>query len=399
VNHFMKRAFPIAATFAIAACSSNSGSLPSSAGAAGSTYAPAAGRTVSSLDFPLSAYHHACNGSRMNQVQCDALVGPAINPAVNGITEPDILQAYQLKPTGGKGQIIALVDAYDNPNAASDLAAYRSYFSMPAANFKKYNQTGQQSNYPAGNSGWGLEEDLDIEMASVSCPNCTIYLVEANSNGSSDLSAAEAEAAKLGATTISNSYDGGGLVAGDFDKKGVEYFASAGDDGYGIAYPASYDTVVAVGGTVLVSGKGKRGYSENIWNGSGAGCSSEPKPKWQGDPGCSKRTANDISAVAFNVAEYDTYQEGGWFTIGGTSISSPLTAGVMAEGGNATKQDGGEVFWSKAAQKHLYPVLTGSDGSCGGSYLCTAGTKQYGNYSGPGGWGSPHGDKAFKMTP
>jgi subtilase family serine protease len=113
----------------------------------------------------------------------------------------------------------------------------------------------------------------------------------------------------------------------------------------------------------------------------------------------SKRTANDISAVAWNVAEYDTFDEGGWFTIGGTSVASPLTAGIMAEGGNATKQDGGEVFWSKTAQKHLYPVLTGSDGSCGGSYLCTAGTKQYGNYSGPGGWGSPHGDKAFKMTP
>jgi hypothetical protein len=400
----MKRALPIAATFAIAACSSNSGaSMPSSGGVGsadvvGHIYAPVAGRQVRQ-DFPDSAYHHACVGSRVNQAQCDVLVGPAINPNIGGVTEPEILQAYQLKPKGGKGTIVGIVDAYDNPDASSDLAEYRSYFGLPAANFRKYNQSGQQSNYPAGNPGWGLEEDLDIEMVSVSCPACTIYLVEANSNNSGDLSAAEAEAAKLGATVISNSYDGGGMVQQDFDQKGISYFASAGDGGYGIAYPASYDSVVSVGGTVLLTAKGKRGYSEVVWNDSGAGCSAEPKPKWQTDKGCKNRTANDISAVAANVAEYDTDSEGGWITVNGTSISSPLTAGIMGEAGKSTKQDGGEVFWGKAAQKHLYPVTSGTDGSCGGSYLCTAGTKQFGNYSGPGGWGSPHGDKAFKLTP
>jgi len=387
---------PIAAMLAIAACSSNSGSanLPS-AGSAGTTFAPAAGRTITANEFPQSSYRHACTGSRINQVQCDAMVGPAINPAISGITEPQILQAYGLSQTGGKGQVVAIVDAYDNPNAESDLAAYRSYFSLPKANFKKFNQTGQQSNYPAGNTGWGLEEDLDIEMVSVSCPLCTIYLVEANSNGSNDLSASEAEAVKLGATVVSNSYDGGGLVANDYNKKGITYVASAGDAGYGIAYPASYDTVVSVGGTVLLTAKGKRGYSEVIWNGSGAGCSNEPKPSWQKDPGCTHRTANDVSAVAVNVAEYDTDGQGGWITVNGTSISSPLIGGIFGEAGNSTKQDGGQVFWSKKAQKHLYPVLTGNDGTCGGSYLCTAGTKQFGKYSGPGGWGSPHGDAAF----
>jgi subtilase family serine protease len=400
VNHFMKRALPIAATFAIAACSSNSGASLPSTSAAGSTYAPASGRQASSLDFKLSDYHRACNGSRLNQVQCDVLVGPKIDPAISGITEPELLQAYGLKPTGGKGTIVALVDAFDNPNAATDIAAYRSYFSMPAANFRKYNQTGQQSNYPTPNASWAVEEDLDIEMVSVSCPNCTIYLIEANSNNSPDLSAAEAEAAKLGATVISNSYDGGGLTESDYNHKGVSYFASAGDGAYGIAYPASYDTVVSVGGTVLLSGaKGKRGFTEIVWPESGAGCSTEPKPSWQKDPGCKNRTANDISAVAANVAFYDTYQAGGWGTVAGTSISSPLTAGFMGEAGKATKQNGGEVFWGKAAQKHLYPVLTGNDGTCGGSYLCTAGTKQFGNYSGPGGWGTPHGDAAFKLKP
>jgi subtilase family serine protease len=399
VNHFMKRALPIAATFAIAACSSNAGSLPST-GAVG-TYAPAAGRlTAGSLDFKLSDYHHACNGSRINQMQCDLLVGPQIDPAISGITQPELLAAYGLKPTGGKGTIIALVDAFDNPNAASDLAAYRSYFGIPKANFKKYNQTGQQSNYPSPNADWGGEEDLDIEMVSVSCPNCTIYLVEATTNNSNDLSAAEVEAAKLGATVISNSFSGSGSTASAFGQKGISYFASAGDAGYGIGYPASYANVVSVGGTVLLSGaKGKRGYTEIIWPDSGAGCSHEAKPSWQKDKGCSNRTANDISAVAANVAMYDTYPSGGWGTVAGTSISSPLTAGIMAEAGKAKIQNGGEVFWGKAAQKNLYPVTQGTDGSCGGSYLCTAGTKQFGNYSGPGGWGTPHGDKAFKLKP
>jgi subtilase family serine protease len=144
-----------------------------------------------------------------------------------------------------------------------------------------------------------------------------------------------------------------------------------------------------------LTAKGKRGYSETIWRSSGAGCSSEAKPTWQKDPGCSNRTANDVSAVAQEVAEYDTYNEGGWFTVSGTSISSPLIGGIFGEAGNSTKQDGGKKLWTKKAQKHLYPVLVGSDGSCNGSYLCTAGTGQYGNYSGPGGWGSPNGYKAF----
>jgi subtilase family serine protease len=348
-----------------------------------------------------------CAGSRVNQAQCDVQVGPAIQMHPDGmhpdgsqpvgITLTDILKAYQYTPKGGKGVTVGIVDAYDNPNAASDLNVFRSYFNLPAITFTKYNQTGQQSNYPTGNASWGLEEDLDIEMVSVSCPSCNIILVEANTNNSGDLSASEAEAVKLGATVVSNSYDGGGMNQNDFNQKGITYVASAGDAGYGINYPASYSTVVSVGGTVLIpSQKGKRGYTETIWRDSGAGCSTQPKPSWQKDPGCSNRTANDVSAVAQQVAEYDSYSQSGWFTVAGTSISSPLIAGFFAEAGNSTKQNGGQNLWSAKAQKHLYPVLTGSDGTCSGSYLCTAGTKQFGNYSGPGGWGSPHGDMAFK---
>jgi hypothetical protein len=131
-----------------------------------------------------------------------------------------------------------------------------------------------------------------------------------------------------------------------------------------------------------------------VWPDSGGGCSSEPKPKWQKDPDCKYRTANDVGAVAVNVAEYDSYDEGGWITVDGGGVSSPLVAGMVGVAGNSTKQDGGEMLWtlSKADQKRdIYPVTSGSDGQCGGEYLCTAGTMQFGIYSGPTGWGTPHG--------
>ena len=81
---------------------------------------------------------------------------------------------------------------------------------LPIAKFNKYNQDGQKSNYPQATPDGASRIDLDVEMASASCPNCTINLVEANSNQWSDTGAAEAEAVKLGATIISNSYSGTG---------------------------------------------------------------------------------------------------------------------------------------------------------------------------------------------
>ena len=83
---------------------------------------------------------------------------------------------------------------------------------------------------------------------------------------------------------------------------------------------------------------------------------------------------------------------------GGTSVSSPFLGGVFALAGNSTKQNGGENFWKlskKKLKKDLFYISSGNDGSCGGEYLCTAGTKQFGNFSGPTGWGTPNGIGAF----
>jgi len=233
-------------------------------------------------------------------------------------------------------------------------------------------------------------------MVSASCPKCTVYLVEANSSSWSDIETAEAEAVKLGAKVVSNSYSGTGSSESYYSTKGITYLASSGDSGYGLVDPATFQDVIAVGGTFLNKASGKRGYSEVVWVDSGGGCSStgEAKPAWQKDPKCTYRTGSDVGAIAVAAAEYDTYSESGWITVDGTSISSPLVAGMVGLAGNATKQTGGENLWklSKANQKlDIYKITTGANGSCGGEYLCTAGTKQFGIYSGPTGWGTPHG--------
>ena len=157
-----------------------------------------------------------------------------------------------------------------------------------------------------------------------------------------------------------------------------------------------FGSVVSVGGTVL--SKSGSTYSEVVWPDTGGGCATHfAKPSWQHDPGCSGRTANDVAAVAWNVAYYDTYGAGGWLISGGTSDAAPIIAGVFGLAGNASKQDGGKSFWTlteKQRQESLHGITSGTN-DCPphlrGSYLCVAGTDEFGTYSGPTGWGTPNG--------
>jgi subtilase family serine protease len=396
---FLKLAMPLAAVLAIMACNAGgSSNLPGV-----TTGQSIAGKPMLPDWILRNTATPACKGSRINQAQCDVLLENAVHPNgghhnVSGWTATQLESYYKLPyKTDGAGQIVAVVDAYDNPNVASDLGTYRSMFGLGTANFTKYNQNGQQSNYPRGSTGWGVEIDLDTQMVSVACPLCAIYLVEANSSNWSDLETAEKEAVTLGATIVTNSYGGSGASESDYDTPGITYLASAGDSGYGLEDPATFQSVVAAGGTQLF----KTGqYNETVWNDSGGGCSSthEAKPSWQTDPDCPYRTGNDASALAANAAEYDSYSYGGWITVDGTSISSPLLAGVFGLAGNATSQDGGKNLWmltKKQQKKDLHYVKAGADGGCNNEYLCKAGTKQFGRYSGPGGWGTPNGIGAF----
>jgi subtilase family serine protease len=395
---------PVVAALAATACS-----VGGSSGVTGvAAQAPAQINSVPQWQARNLA-HRACPEARSGEVQCQVLVlNKGVQSTQRAWGAADIEAAYNLpSSTKGSGQIVAIVIAGDNPKVGKDLAVYRAHYGLPAVKFFKYNQDGEQRHYPKGDPGYGIEIDNDVDMVSASCPNCTIYLVEANSNDVSDTETAETEAVKLGAHITSNSFICyGSLDCGDpnyanyFDTPGVTYVAAAGDDGYGIGAPMDFASVVSVGGTLL-SRNGST-YSEVVWPDTGAGCvEGITKPSWQHDPGCSGRTANDVAAVAWNVAIYDTYDAPGWFGVAGTSIGTPIVAGAFALAGNASKQDGGRTFWTltkERLKKDLHVISSGTDScpaSLAGSYLCTAGTGQYTTYSGPTGWGTPNGIGAF----
>jgi subtilase family serine protease len=334
-----------------------------------------------------------------------------------GWTPAQLEKAYNLTSSLGKGsgQKVAVIEAGDESTASTDLATYRTEYGLGTASFFKYNETGQQSNYPPSceNYGWCLETDLDIEMVSTSCPKCTIYLMEAGGQ-ISDFEAAEAEAVKLGAKILSNSWScpedwdcEDTNFPNYFDTKGVVYLASTGDSGYNtIGGPSDLATVIGVGGTQLALSGSK--YTETIWNGAAAGCSSPtvvgspgvPKPSWQHDPDCTYRTDGDVSAESGcspGVSEYVS-QYGGWTDVCGTSVASPLTAGVIALAGNAANQDGGENFWtfnSKQHKKYFHHPTGGGDDSSGNCGYCGGDGRYKKYYSGPGGWGTPNGIKGY----
>ncbi|HEX3369416.1 MAG TPA: hypothetical protein VHS56_07575 [Candidatus Cybelea sp.] len=403
MNGAFRFAGPLVALLAIAACSNGgSSAMPAANGIA----APTAQNHSTPRWKAENLARPACGSAPRGGAQCLALIESKPgrhDSGSSGWTPADFQAAYNLpSATKGKGQIVAIVDAYDNPDVASDLATYRSAYGLGTANFTKYNQKGKTGNYPQGSPDWGVETDLDVQMVSAVCPNCTIDLIEANSENSDDLEAAEAEAVKLGAHVVSNSWIcysySCSIDPSYFDTPGVIYTAGSGDEGYNIiGPPMSLPTVDAVGGTVLSKSGSK--YSEEVWDGAGSGCAQQvKKPKWQHDPSCSKRTAADVSAVAYDVAEYDSYDAGGWFTIGGTSVATPMIAGIYGLAGNAKSQQGPASLWTmpkKKLKKTLHYISTGSNGTCGGSYLCTAGTEQFKTYSGPAGWGTPNGIGAF----
>jgi subtilase family serine protease len=354
-------------------------------------------------------------------------VQPNAIPAGNGYGPSTFQAAYGLTSASaslGSGTTVAVVDAYNDPTAAADLATYRSAAGLPAltaGQFTVYNQNGATSPLPAtapASDDWTLEEALDVDMVSAICPLCKIDLVEATNDSGTGLYVAENSAATtLGAKYISNSW-GGSESSTDltydsqyFGHSGTVYTASAGDGAYsaGVIYPATSPNVVGVGGTSLSTASNSRGYSESVWKtstteGTGSGCSSnEPRPSWQSAvsvlaAACSHKVDNDVAAdadPATGAAVYDTTNgNGGWNEVGGTSESSPIIAAVFALAGN--NGNGGENA-ANSIYTHtgnLFDVTTGNNGTCSPTILCTAAT----GWDGPTGWGTPNGLTAFQST-
>jgi subtilase family serine protease len=348
---------------------------------------------------------------------------------ISGYTPSQLQAAYNLpSSTSGFFQTIAIVDAYDDPKAESDLAFYRSTFALPpctTANgcFLKVNKDGATTPLPGTdpssctsvNGCWEDEEALDIDMASAICPNCHILLVETQSAaGKGELYTGDDSAAtKCAATVISNSwngseYSGENLDDVHFTHPGIPITFASGDNGYPGGYPTASQHVTAVGGTRLcappfpaVCGGTP---SETAWPGTGSLCSQFiPQPAWQSSLAvviahptvCTMRINNDVSAVAdinTPVAVYSTYQRPGWLAFGGTSVATPIIAAVYALAGNGGSINDGSYSYSHAG---LHDVTAGNNEPCGaglvGSYVCNA----LAGYDGPTGNGTPNGVGAF----
>ncbi len=391
---------------------------------------------LSALAWPLSALAWtgtgpvsdtwAC-GSKGNGADCKSHINvtPGVfNPdpnaapsAIAGVQPGLLSQIYNLPDKGGDGQTIALIVAYDNPNAESDLAIYRNTFGLSACTslngcFSKIAGSGSQ--LPTPDANWSVESSLDLDAVSAACQKCNIMLVEAASNQIPDLAAAVDTAVAKGATVVSNSYGvaeaaDNAAYAPHFVHPGVPIVAAAGDVGYGVQFPAAVPTVTAVGGT-RVEQLGNNAVQEIVWSQTGSGCSQFfAKPAWQTDTGCAGRTVNDIALLADpadGLAVYDSTlpgtTNGGWSVIGGTSMSTPLIASMFAIGSKHGRMATNASIYAAAAniasgdlKKHRDPsllsIVGGSNGTCSVTYLCTG----VAGYNGPTGNGVPWGTAAF----
>ena len=352
------------------------------------------------------------------KVEADRVKAFGARPDLNSVPYPssyapvDLRVAYNLTrytPTFGTKQTIAIVDAYDDPNAEADLAVYRAYYREPVCStanqcFKKVNELGG-TRLPAPNGGWAGEISLDLDMVSAICPNCHILLLEASSNDNADLGRAVDEAVLLGANVVSNSYGGDESAPLDpnYVHPGHVMVASTGDGGYFPSSPASYATVIAVGGTTLTRiPSAGRLWTETAWKDGGSGCSLfVSKPAWQSTQTiCPTRATADISAVAdpnTGVAVYDSYPGSGvptigWEQFGGTSASAPIIGAVFALAGNAASVTEADL-WAHGPRGYFYDITTGNDGQCPPvwNFICNARV----GYDGPTGWGTPRYLQAF----
>ena len=237
------------------------------------------------------------HASPMQATRHDSLAAAAVSTDQTGTTAPQsgtagFLQwAYDttwLSANRGSGDTVAIIDAYDDPNAASDLATFRATNGLPACAVgtcvNQYNQSGQLIDQSGATGrapsqdrtgGWEVEESLDLDAVSSLCPGCKIDLIEADSANESDLESAAQAAHARGASQISMSFGGDEPAgsdpetAGTWTFAGVASLAAAGDGSYpgpDVGYPAAYPDVTAVGGTSLTADTGPRGFDESTWS-------------------------------------------------------------------------------------------------------------------------------------
>ncbi len=415
--------------------------LAASPGASGAQ--PASSYRVQRLCGTPRAGAAACTGMKLlpssltpaqlhaNAVRQASEAHPAVSQEAPtpGFLTPQSLHAAYALPTeqiSGSAQTVAVVDAYDDPTAEADLGVYDAEFGLPACTsangcFRKLDEQGKASPLPPTEGSWAGETSIDVQMVHAICQICHVLLVEAESEGFSDLGAAVDTAVAAGATEISNSYAGPeepsyGEFGAAYDHPGVVIAAASGDCGYlnvacgwkeAANFPADFPDVVAVGGTRLTSSKGA--WKSTVWSDGGSGCSLVfAAASWQQDlrefpaTGCaSGRAVADVAAIGdpnTGVDIYDSTPEGsggptGWGVWGGTSVASPIIAAefALAGGAHGVAYPAATLYSHNGEGGAVYDVLSGANGSCAGASSCQAAL----GYDGPTGVGSPIGLRAF----
>ena len=377
---------------------------------------PAKGR-VACLAIKRTLYLNGVSGKIRPQASIQPMGGIAYGAN-------QLRKAYGVTEVGARYKVIAVVDAYHSASAYQDLVDYRAMYNLgPIDNCTKQDLPGMEgaviTEVPAGKNpcfmqldqngrvavnhdtqddGWAQETALDIEMASAICPHCSILLVEAKIPTMANFDRAVAVAAEFkGVKSISNSY--GGSDNGEFkypsfaaaSAKGIAVVASSGDSGYGASAPASFASVIAVGGTSLrLDARGKWD-SETAWTKAGSGCSTYNRAAaWQPVfmTGCAGKMTADVAAVADPATGVAVAYDGGWYTFGGTSVAAPIIAGMYAIGPDFGDSAGA---FTLANAAKLHDITEGSNGRCDVNYWCNARV----GWDGPTGLGTPIGSDAF----
>jgi len=347
-------------------------------------------------------------------------------------TTPSAAQAAQM----GAGQTIYIVDSNDDPNAAAELSTFNQKFGLPACvtkpiapgaalplaaaptgacQFSVVYSTASgamTATAPAYNSGWATEIALDVQWAHASAPLARIVLIEAPDASVASLLAAVNLANAMGPGIVSMSFGGSegswtASVDSAFSAPGMTYLAATGDSGAGVQWPAVSAHVLAVGGTSLTwSGSGTR--AETAWSGSGGGVSqyvAQPAYQVPSLPGLGNPGHRSVADVSFNADPYTGQylavispgsSTAGWLSAGGTSLSTPQWAGLVAIA-NAVRAQSAKpglgaphaaLYSQIAAVPGTYAsafadITSGSDGSCAS---CSA----HAGYDTPTGLGTPN---------
>ncbi|MDR3782306.1 MAG: fibronectin type III domain-containing protein [Candidatus Nitrosotalea sp.] len=300
----------------------------------------------------------------------------------------------------GHGQTIAIVDAYDDPNIASDLQTFDTQFGLPACTVTNGCFTQTKQGTPATDSGWAMEIALDVQWAHSIAPGAKIVLVESTDNSLGNLLTGDDTAAATGAQQVSNSWGGNEFSSETsydyhFNSPTASFYAASGDSGHGVIWPAASPYVVSVGGTTLTTDSSGNWVSESAWSGSGGGTSAyEPKPSYQNNFNSnSKRSVPDVAYDGDPNTGFYVYDSvpingnSGWWLVGGTSAGAPQWAAISAIANSQNAKLASASFGANSALygaasgaqsspqtnpylANYHDITTGSDGSCGS--ICNA---------------------------